>query len=71
MQTPYLNLEYFFYNFSLIFKKTYLFLANLPWPKIVSQSKTIAGVIIVILTVCIIYNIRGIIRARKKKPEED
>jgi len=71
MQGPYLNLEYFFYNFSLIFKKTYLFLANLDWPKIVSQSKTIAGVLIFLFVIGIIYNLRGIIAARKKKPEED
>jgi len=71
MQTPYLNLEYFFYNFSLLFKKSYLFLINLPWPKILSQSKTIAAVLIFLFVVGIIYNLRGIIRARKKKPEED
>ncbi len=67
----YINLEYFYYNFFLIFKKSYLFLANLPWLNIVSSSKTIATILIVLFAVGIIYNLRGIIAARKKKPEED
>ncbi|MFH0803578.1 MAG: hypothetical protein V1877_00440 [Candidatus Tagabacteria bacterium] len=46
-------------------------MVNLPWPKVVSQSKTIATVLIFLFVVGIIYNLRGIIAARKKKPEED
>jgi hypothetical protein len=71
MEPVYLNLEYFYYNFSLLLKKGYLFFVNLSSSKIVSQAQTIATILIILFIAGIIYNIRGIIAARKKKPEED
>lgn len=67
----YINLEYFYYHVILFLKKSYFFIANFSWPKFVYYAKPIATVLIILFAIGIIYNLRGITRAKKKKPEEE
>lgn len=67
----YINIEYFFYKAFIFLKKAYLFAINMPWHSIIFWAKIISAIIVILFVAGVIYNLVGIVRARKKKKEEE
>lgn len=61
----YINIEYFFYKAFIFLKNAYLFVAHIPWPKVISWGNIIGGIIVVAFILGIAYNLIGIYRIRK------
>lgn len=65
----YINIEYFFYQAFIFFKKAHLYIVGIDWFSVIFWAKVIAFVISAIFVAGIIYNIRGIIRTMRKNEE--
>jgi len=62
-------LEYMLYRAFPFLRKTYFFIINMPWTKIIFWAQIIAAVLILIFIAGIVYNLIGISRSKNKEEE--
>ena len=61
--------EYLLYQALLFLRKTYFFIINMPWTKIIFWAQIIAAVLILIFIAGIVYNLIGTSRSKNKEEE--